>query len=274
MNYSVIIRTKNSENTIIECITNLKNQQFSPNEIIAVDSGSEDLTISFLKKNNIKIIYYPDDIEYNYSKAINLGVEQSKNKLILILSSHVELLNTHLVSIMKNTLLSEKFCKAVSVVRTNKRNNNLTDDIKFDKIDISNFKGHAMYNFCSLIEKKSWVEYKFNEAILRCEDQDWAFHFLNKGYYTKILKFPNVYYSNPHYNFKKDLWDFITLGESVYPYLISNKFLLELLKDGLNSFFKGKMRISSRYFSLFVGIFRHKYLKKENIKSVYNKTLK
>ena len=84
-------------------------------------------------------------------------------------------------------------------------------------MSIDNFEGRAMFNFCSMLKRSSWEKYNFNEDIPRCENQEWAFHFLEKGLYTTVISSPMVFYNNPFYNAKKDAWDYIILGKHVYP---------------------------------------------------------
>jgi len=277
MNYSVIIRTKNSEKTIERCLESLGRQLMKPKDVILVDSGSTDLTLYKANKFEVKIIYYPKDEEFNYSKAINIGIKKATSDYILILSSHVEFLDKNSIGWMYKRLKANSSCITVSMVRTDNRNQITCDDIekiKKRKITLETFSGQAMYNFCSLIRKSSWDEYHFNENLLRCEDQEWAYNFLNKNFFTEIILKPNIYYKNPYYNKQKDIWDMITLGETIYPYYISNKYLIKLIKEGIKEYLNGN-KIKSYYnFNIFSGIFRHKYFNKVNIKSIYNKNLK
>lgn len=276
MDFSVIIRTKNSEKTIENCLRSLNNQIVKPKEIIIVDSGSTDLTIQKVKKYNVKVIFYPKDKIFNYSKAINIGINKTNSEFILILSSHVEFLNKQTVLLMKELLIKNSKCISVSIDRTeNKKENLINDKTNHKKTIITkeNFKGKAMYNFCSMIRKISWDEYHFNERIPRCEDQDWAFNFLKKGFFTGIILEPKVYYKNPYYNISKEALEYITIGKTVYPYFISKKFMISKMHLGVKNIISGNKKNAKYNLVIFWNIFKYKYFGWYNNESKYNKDL-
>jgi glycosyltransferase involved in cell wall biosynthesis len=274
MDYSVIIRTKNSEKTIKACLEGLLSQTIKPLEIIVVDSGSRDNTLPIVKEFGVVIIDYPKGQKFNYSKALNIGIAKTISPFILILSSHVEFLDFQSIYFMHNVFVEDEQCITVSMVRTDKKNKiNGSSMLNKNKITLRDFKGQAMYNFCSLIRKESWNEHNFDEKIMRCEDQEWAYYFLKKNFHAIIIKEPQIYYDNSYYNFQKDLWDIIVIGETVYPYYNSKYYLFELLKKSFKYLKKGNNRLFIREFRMFLGLFSYKYLRKKTIESVYNNKL-
>ena len=89
LNYfcSIIIATHNSDSTIKECLSSIKQQVFQDFEIIVIDNHSRDKTISIIKSfnfKNIKIVIEKDNGIYD---AINKGIKKSKGKIISILHS-------------------------------------------------------------------------------------------------------------------------------------------------------------------------------------------
>jgi rhamnosyltransferase len=274
MEYSVIIRTKNSEKTIRACLKGLLNQTIKPSEIIVVDSGSRDNTLSIIKEFEAVIIDYPKEKKFNYSKALNIGIDTIISPFILILSSHVEFLDPQSIYFMHKAFVEDEQCITVSMARTDKKNRiNGFSTFSKNKVTFINFKGQAMYNFCSLIRKESWEEHNFDENIMRCEDQEWAYHFLKKEFFAIIIKEPKIYYNNSYYNFKKDLWDIIVIGETVYPYYKSKHYLFEVLKKSFQYLKKRNKKLFIRELRMFFGLFSYKYLRKKSIESVYNNKL-
>jgi rhamnosyltransferase len=84
----VVIRTLNEAELIGTCLETLKSQQ-SPFEldIVVVDSGSTDATLEITRSHGVRIEEIsPDD--FDYSKALNLGIERVGGDLVLILSAH------------------------------------------------------------------------------------------------------------------------------------------------------------------------------------------
>ena len=83
---SIIIRTKNEERWISSCLQSIYKQNYKNFEVILVDNDSTDRTVDKAKKSNVKKII--NISEYFPGKAINLGVEQSEAKYVVILSAH------------------------------------------------------------------------------------------------------------------------------------------------------------------------------------------
>ena len=116
--YSVIIRTKNSAITLDACLSSILNQTIRPKKIVIVDAGSSENTLTIAKKYNTEIVSYPNELEFNYSKSLNIGVSRIKSDKILILSSHVEIIHPESLRNMISLLEKEEKCIAVSMLRT------------------------------------------------------------------------------------------------------------------------------------------------------------
>ncbi len=82
---SVAIATRNSERTLSQCLTSVKNQDYpAAIEIILGDGGSVDSTIDIAKKFKVKFIPIPptkQNAEYNKGVAVNAA----KNEVILMI---------------------------------------------------------------------------------------------------------------------------------------------------------------------------------------------
>lgn len=84
---SVIIPAYNSRNTIRQCLTSLRNQNYQQNfEIILVDS-SDDGTDEIVKREfpEVTLIHLP--VKTDPGKARQLGIENSRGSLILFIDS-------------------------------------------------------------------------------------------------------------------------------------------------------------------------------------------
>jgi glycosyltransferase involved in cell wall biosynthesis len=81
---SVLIRTFNSARTLERVILGLGRAE--GDEVILVDSGSQDATLDIAKKHGATIVLAPGP--FNYSKSLNLGFAAAKNPWVLVLSSH------------------------------------------------------------------------------------------------------------------------------------------------------------------------------------------
>ena len=82
MTLTAIILTKNNQASIRSC---LKSLDFA-DKLIVVDSGSTDQTINIVNQFNTKLIHIAEK-DFNYSKARNLGLQDTKTDWIFYLDS-------------------------------------------------------------------------------------------------------------------------------------------------------------------------------------------
>lgn len=76
---SINIPTYNSEKTLDQCLSSVKNQTYKKIEIIIIDSYSTDRTIEIAKKFSAEIL-----TAESLATARKTGVEGSKGKYILL----------------------------------------------------------------------------------------------------------------------------------------------------------------------------------------------
>ena len=86
---SFVIRTYNESAFIGRLFDTLDAQSGGPFEldITVVDSGSTDGTPSIARKRGVRLIEIPK-ASFHYSKALNLGIENTLSDLIVVLSAH------------------------------------------------------------------------------------------------------------------------------------------------------------------------------------------
>lgn len=85
---SVIIPTYNSERTIEKCLISILSQTYPHFEVLIVDGGSRDRTISICKKYSVKIIESKQNI-VGLGLARQIGVEESTGDICAFIDSDV-----------------------------------------------------------------------------------------------------------------------------------------------------------------------------------------
>lgn len=81
---SVVIPVKNGIRTIQKCIDGILGQTIEVEEIIVVDSGSDDGTVELLKGYpKVELIEIPAD-EFNHGETRNLGVQHASGKYVAL----------------------------------------------------------------------------------------------------------------------------------------------------------------------------------------------
>src|SRR5919198_222618 len=88
MNCSLVIRAYNEEKHIGRLLEGVHHQTIKDMEIILVDSGSTDKTISVAESFGVQIVQIPSS-EFTFGRSLNLGIQAATRKLIVIASAHV-----------------------------------------------------------------------------------------------------------------------------------------------------------------------------------------
>ena len=176
MKYDVVIRCKNEMEWLPRVIASLNSQSVRPSQIILVDNSSDDGSTEFARKEKCKVIQY-DKKDFNYSYALNLGIKETSEEEVLILSAHCEIVSSGSV---QNMIEVRHAYKAAGVygrqIPTEDSNPIDTRDLitVFGRERIVYERYPFFHNAFSLIERKSWEDCPFNENQNGVEDRFWA----------------------------------------------------------------------------------------------------
>ena len=233
--FSVLIKTFNSENTIINTLESV----CSFGEIIAIDMHSSDDTLDILKEYKVKVIFSD---KVNPSEAYNQALFEAQGDWILVLEDDEippENLLNELVNYSKNPK-KNKFSVSFTIktfylnkeIKSAKRKN----VIKFFKKEYCDFKNDNSYE----LNLKQGKTFKLkNESILKYLQSDISKFIENAIYKNKnILKFSNkitssvvirpilefIYYYIFKFGFMDGLRGYIFAKEKAF-----EKFILEVM---------------------------------------------
>lgn len=81
---SVVIPTKNGESTIYRCLKSIANQTYDHVEVIILDSGSTDQTISIAAKFPFVRVVNILPHTFNHGTTRNLGVQEARGEYVLM----------------------------------------------------------------------------------------------------------------------------------------------------------------------------------------------
>ncbi len=88
MNCSIVIRAYNEEKHIGRLLEGIKQQTMKDVEIILVDSGSTDKTVSIAESFGARIVRIPS-AEFTFGRSLNFGVRAATRDFVVIVSAHV-----------------------------------------------------------------------------------------------------------------------------------------------------------------------------------------
>ena len=188
---SIIIRTKNEERWITQCLQEVFSQKYINFEVILVDNESTDKTIEKAQQFNIQKIVTCRN--YKPGKALNQGIRESKGKYIVCLSGHCIPVNEQwLGHLIKNFDDPE-------VAGIYGRQEPLSFSSDSDKRDLTivfgldrkiQRKDSFFHNANSAIRRDLWEKCPFDENITNIEDRLWAQAMLYQQY--KIIYEPEA----------------------------------------------------------------------------------
>jgi len=199
---SIIIRTKNEERWITQCLGGLFNQNYKDFEVIIVDNESDDKTIEKVRQFNIKKVVTCKD--YLPGKALNIGIRESCGDFIVCLSGHcIPVDDKWLTNLLKNF-------DDPSIAGVYGRQEAMSFTSNADKRDLAlvfgldkkiQTKDSFFHNANSMIRKDVWNKIPFDETVTNIEDRVWAQKALAAGY--KIIYEPEArvyHYHGIHQN--------------------------------------------------------------------------
>lgn len=259
MKYTALIRTYNSFPLVAEVVAALRAQAIPPERIIAVDSNSEPDQRSALNDLFDHVIDYPPE-PFNYSKAINIGIAACDTDYVLIISSHVLLLDPYLISYGINHIASAGgVClgccfnaggdteKAYGVTHVDKRNFSLL---------------LGLSNSCAFLKKRHILDRPFREDVFSAEDQEWAAYYL-RNHDASFFSFHsiNVRYLNPNVNELKTINEFISMAYFTHPQLRGPKYIVPRLGRALLALIRLRPERARLHFIMAVELFMTNFRK-------------
>ena len=183
MKLSIIIRCLNEEKHIGKLLAGVMEQTEKDLEIIVVDSGSKDATLSIASHFPVKIVSIrPEDFSFGY--ALNMGCAAAKGDVLLFASAHVYPVFNDWLKLMLEPFEDER----VALVYGKQRGNEITrysEHQIFAKWFPEESTRNQLHPFCNnancAIRKKVWESQPYDETLTGLEDIDWAKRALENG---------------------------------------------------------------------------------------------
>ncbi len=182
---SIIVRCYNEEQYIRQLLTGILQQSIGDVEIILVDSGSTDTTLSIVSKYPVKIFSIKPE-EFSFGRSLNVGCQAARSEFIVIASAHVYPVYNDWLERLLVPFTDPK----VALVYGKQRGNSST---KYSEYQIFKkwFPEQSVFRqdhpFCNnanaAIRRELWKQLPYNEKLTGLEDLDWAKRAMEKEYY-------------------------------------------------------------------------------------------
>ena len=133
---SIIIVNYNGKHFLLDCLSSVLAQKYSPFEIIVVDNASSDGSIEFIQENFPKVRVIKSDKNLGFAGGNNLGVKNSNGNLIVLLNNDTVVHEDWLQGLV-NSIADENITTVSSLIKTQG-----IPDKYYEKNGSINFLGH------------------------------------------------------------------------------------------------------------------------------------
>jgi len=173
---SIIIRCYNEEKYIARLLTGIEQQSLKNIEIIVVDSGSTDATISIASRYPIKLISIsPEDFSFGFS--LNQGCAVAKGEFLVFASAHVYPVYQDWLEQLIMPFADERVGLSYGKQRGNE-STKYSEHQVFAKWFPENSNYNQSSPFCNnanaAIRRSLWQQLPYDESLTGLEDLDWA----------------------------------------------------------------------------------------------------
>ncbi len=184
MTCSIIIRAYNEEKHLGRLLEGISQQTIKDVEVILVDSGSTDSTVSIAEAYGAKVVHIRPE-EFTFGRSLNLGVESATRELVVIASAHVYPVYPDWLETLLHPFENDKVALTYGKQRG-------PDSAKFSEQQIfhqwypdkSNLNQSTAFcnNANAAIRKSLWRQNPYDETLTGLEDLAWAEWAKSQGY--------------------------------------------------------------------------------------------
>ena len=182
---SIVIRTLNEELHLPELLVAIRSQRIDSfkKEVVIVDSGSSDNTLDIAKDFGCRITYI-EKTDFSFGRSLNIGSEFANGDIIIFISGHCipcdsEWLND-LIKPIQNGVAEYVYGRQIGRDTTKFSEKKIFDKY-FPAQSRLPQKGFFCNNANSAIQRKAWLDNKFDENLTGLEDMELAKRICNLG---------------------------------------------------------------------------------------------
>jgi len=180
---SIVIRTLNEEAKLGDVLRALQGQTYQDFEVLLVDSGSKDGTVAIAEQFGATILRL-DPGSFTFGRALNYGYERARGTYLVSLSGHaipwcegwLERLLSHLRAPDVAASTGGGFLPGDSPASRRTR---------VVRIEAANYKEAPLWglnNAAGAVKAELWREHRFDEKLTGCEDCEWGWFWMKRGY--------------------------------------------------------------------------------------------
>jgi len=203
MNCSLIIRAYNEEKYIGRLLEGIKQQTVKDVDVILVDSGSTDSTVSIAESYGARVVRIPS-AEFTFGRSLNYGIKAAKREFIVIASAHVYPVYPDWLETLLSPFQDEQVALTYGKQRGHEGSKYSEHQIFHQWYpDVSKPKQETAFcnNANAAIRKSLWEENNYDETLTGLEDLAWAKWAKEQGHvisYVAEAEIIHVHNETPH----------------------------------------------------------------------------
>lgn len=173
---SIVVRAYNEEAHIGRLMEGIRAQKVQPLEVILVDSGSTDSTVTIAQHYGARVVRIAKE-DFTFGRALNIGCDAARGDILVFVSAHVY--PTH-DTWLEDMLAPFEDARVVLSYggqqggATNKYSEHRLFAQWFPKEPALPQKSYFCNNANCAIRRTIWQKHHYDEALTGLEDLDWA----------------------------------------------------------------------------------------------------
>ena len=181
---SLIIRCFNEEAHIERLLTGALSQTHPPEEIVVVDSGSTDETLSIASTFDVRIVSIAPEL-FSFGHALNVGVAASTAEIAIFASAHVYPVYDNWIEQLIAPFGDERVALTYGRQQT-PPGGRFSEQRLLSQWFPAESARRQRHPFCNnanaAIRRSAWEEQPYDEQLTGLEDLDWAKHAMEAGH--------------------------------------------------------------------------------------------
>ena len=203
MNCSLVIRAYNEAQHLPRLLEGIRQQTVKDVEIILVDSGSTDETVSIAESYNAQVVRILSD-EFTFGRSLNFGVRAATREFVVIASAHVYPVYPDWIESLLSPFEDEKVALTFGKQR-GYAGSKYSEHQIFHQWYPDESKPNQETAFCNnanaAIRKSLWEKNPYDETLTGLEDLSWGKWAKEQGYkiaYVAEAEIVHIHNETPH----------------------------------------------------------------------------
>jgi rhamnosyltransferase len=183
---TALIRCRDEERGIGPLIDSLQAQTIAEAiQIVVIDSGSRDRTLAEVRRRGIEPLQIRPE-EFTYGRSLNLAAEEADAPICLSISAHVRLIDEGWAQRLWRAFDEDRVACAYGPVREPRTLQPLTDPIMQDLALAETQPLWGYSNSSGAFRRDLWKQRPFDEGLRADEDLEWAWYWLQRGWFVLL----------------------------------------------------------------------------------------